>query len=306
MQDFKNYKPGNQLDVDYLKLAENIMMNGSRYEGRNGQVRSIFDATIKHSMFNEFPLLTTKQMSLKNIAVELKWFLKGDTNIDFLIQNKCYIWVGDALKKYNRLNPENPMEFDTFLDKCKTDKAFVKVWGELGPVYGKQWRDWNGIDQIERAIHILKTDPHNRRNIVSAWNVGELDDMTLPPCHMMFQFNVLKGFFKPILNMKWVQRSVDLPLGLPYNIASYGLLLSLIAHKVDMMPGALIGSLNDVHIYENQVNKMSDQLGRVPLPLPKLDLSGVNPDSAIECFDLYAIKLVEYCHHPKIDFPLSN
>jgi thymidylate synthase len=270
-------------------------------------------------MSEGFPLLTTKKLHFKSIVVELLWFLRGDTNIKFLVDNNCHIWDGDAHKRFILAMSEGEYQEPTedarkrFIDKIKTDDEFAETWGELGPVYGKQWRSWHtgwdvvedksreagvrrieyGIDQIANSINLLKTDPDSRRNRVNAWNVGELDQMVLPPCHTDFQFytreltyeerrklfeektnrdstyilsvrETLDKFQIPTraISLMWNQRSVDTFLGLPFNIASYGLLLEIIAKEVNMVPDELIGNLGDVHLYSNHIEQAKEQIGR--------------------------------------------
>jgi thymidylate synthase len=279
-------------------------------------------------MSDGFPLLTTKKMAWKTMVTELLWFLRGDTNIKFLVENGCHIWDGDAFKNYIKNNPNSDEQMvnddnkmvnikDWFINKIKTDKEFAKKWGELGPVYGKQWRGWSNyrrvdsvdevwsdyrkedpIDQIANLINDLKTNPDSRRLMVNAWNVGELDSMVLPPCHYGFQVytrelsdeerygliekdkhiqfvnwqdlgtdrirEVLdeKNVPKRAISLMWNQRSVDTFLGLPFNIASYGLLLEIIAKEVNMVPDELIGNLGDTHLYLNHIEQAKEQIGR--------------------------------------------
>ncbi len=309
------------IESDYLKLLKDILDNGVNKDDRTGTgTRSIFGRQIRHDMQNGFPLLTTKRMPMKIIATELKWFLKGDTNIKYLVDNNCNIWNGDAYKNYVikvNMQPGVPIgDFLTqeeFINKIKTNDEFAKKWGELGPIYGKQWRRWeesdehidgesymmyNGIDQIKNLIEQIKTNPYSRRLMVNAWNVGELDKMTLPPCHYGFQMYVRD---KKYLSLMWNQRSVDTFLGLPFNIASYGLLLELIAKEVNMIPDELIGNLGDVHLYSNHINQAKEQLSRQPMKLPKLDITNV--DTLNGEFD-YTVH--GYSHHETIKAPLSN
>jgi thymidylate synthase len=262
-------------------------------------------------MSKGFPLLTTKKMAIKTMMTELKWFLKGDTNIKYLVDNGCNIWNGDAYKNYRNKFEPTPYQFtpdtmEEFINKIKTDNEFGKRWGELGPIYGKQWRNWKivdgaytrYVDQIGELIHNLKTNPDSRRLMVSAWNVGELEQMTLPPCHYGFQCYVSEGK----LSLMWSQRSVDTFLGLPFNIASYGTLLLLLCEETGYKPGELIGNLGDVHLYKNHIEQAKEQINREPKShLPKLELSNV--DILNGEFD-YEIKDYEY--HPTIKAPLSN
>ena len=394
----------NNLDKQYTDLLRDILENGTRKGDRTGTgTISVFGRQIRHKMSEGFPLLTTKKMPFKTIVTELLWFLRGDTNIKFLVDNNCHIWDGDAYKNWCRQFEVDPNNFDgeelvkgytdqiwgypildhvkptskeykrgqinaflegkahkpffyltqeEFINKIKTDEEFAKKWGELGPIYGKQWRSWdvprmepngfnfdkaweksqelwkssNGmecgpsfetfcmsllrskkmgitygyhtqIDQIANLINDLKTNPDSRRLMVNAWNVGELDQMVLPPCHYGFQVYtrelsleereeiLIERFSKmtvpPIfsqtsisddlknsniptraISLMWNQRSVDTFLGLPFNIASYGLLLEIIAKEVNMVPDELIGNLGDVHLYSNHVDQAMEQIGR--------------------------------------------
>jgi len=259
----------NNLDNQYHKLLEDILDIGVDKMDRTGTgTLSVFGRQITHNMSDGFPLLTTKKMAFKTMMLELKWFLKGDTNIKYLVDNGCNIWNGDAYKayktKYGYDDIDAPLSMGEFITKIKTDELFAKDNGDLGPIYGKQWRHWNGYDQITNLINELKTNPDSRRLMVSAWNVGELSQMTLPPCHYGFQVytrelslserftwfgnnggsHMHHDFIEQemgeynvptrSLSLMWNQRSVDTFLGLPFNIASYGLLLELLAKEVNM------------------------------------------------------------------------
>jgi thymidylate synthase len=259
-----------------------------------------------------FPLLTTKKMAVGAIMTELKWFLKGDTNIKYLVDNGCNIWNGDAYKKYcNKLQAHYDGGGDIatreqFIRMIKDDPEWARIWGELGPIYGKQWRGWfmynDSVepvfkDQIKELVKGLKLNPNSRRHIVSAWNVGDLDDMTLPPCHYGFQCYVVNG----TLSLMWNQRSVDTFLGLPFNIASYATLLLLLCEETGYEAGELIANLGDVHLYKNHVEQAWEQLGREAYSLPSLKLSNV---SLLD--GEFDYELIDYKHHPRIKAPLSN
>ena len=253
----KKNKTSRNIDEQYLTIAKSILENGVDKGDRTGTgTKSIFSAQVVHDMSEGFPLLTTKKVFWKGIVTELLWFLRGETNIKYLVENGNNIWVGDAYKKYEIWADEiiknhNYLKYTKkeFIEKIKADNEFAKEWGELGPIYGKQWRNWSNIDQIQQAIHTLKTNPDSRRIIVNAWNVGELDNMTLPPCHWAFElYTEETDLGKRRLSLKWHQRSVDLPLGLPFNIASYALLLEILAKEVNMVPGTLVGDLTNVHM----------------------------------------------------------
>jgi thymidylate synthase len=318
------------IEKQYQGILRKLVLYGSEKEDRTGTgTLSYFGEQIRHNMEDGFPLLTTKKMAIKTMMTELKWFLKGDTNIKYLVDNGCNIWNGDAYKAYEKYAMANSygvdvLSMDEFIEQIKTDDNFAKKWGELGPIYGKQWRDWksqkfdvakgNGyllqIDQIAKVIVDLKNNPDSRRLMVSAWNVGELDEMVLPPCHYGFQLYtrnstreekiVNPGKYK-VVSLMWNQRSVDTFLGLPFNIASYATLLQLIADECDMIAGELIGNLGDVHLYKNHIQQAKEQINRTPYKLPTIELSNV--DILKGEFD-YEIKDYEY--HPSIKAPLSN
>jgi thymidylate synthase len=305
------------IEKQYQGILRKLVLYGKEKGDRTGTgTLSYFGEQIRHNMQDGFPLLTTKKMAIKTMMTELKWFLKGDTNIKYLVDNGCNIWNGDAYKAYEKYALANSygvdiLSMDEFINEIKTNDEFAKKWGELGPIYGKQWRDWksqkfdvakgNGyllqIDQIAKVIVDLKNNPDSRRLMVSAWNVGELDEMTLPPCHYGFQCYVSEGK----LSLMWNQRSVDTFLGLPFNIASYATLLLLLCEETGLKPGELIGNLGDVHLYKNHIQQAKEQIVREPYKLPTIELSNV--DILKGEFD-YEIKDYEY--HPSIKAPLSN
>jgi len=305
------------IDEQYLDLLRTILQYGKEKKDRTGTgTKSIFGYTIRHDMTQGFPLLTTKKMAVKTMMTELKWFLKGDTNIKYLVDNGCNIWNGDAYKNFlkNSVPHDRQETMKEFIEQIKTDDEFARKWGELGPIYGKQWRSWteyytekfNGgnpiivertADQIENLINGLKSNPNSRRHMVNAWNVGELDGMTLPPCHYGFQCYVADGK----LSLMWNQRSVDTFLGLPFNIASYGALLLILCEETGYEPGDLIGNLGDVHLYKNHIEQSITLVERDTLPLPKLNIT--NSDILNGEFDY---ELIDYNPHPTIKAPLSN
>jgi thymidylate synthase len=337
----------NTLDTKYQELLQDILDNGVDKTDRTGTgTISVFGRQIRHRMSQGFPLLTTKKMAWKTMATELIWFLSGSTNIKYLVENNCHIWNGDALKNYEKHSGEidwGPFitKEEAFIEMIKNDDEFAKKWGELGPIYGKQWRDWNGFDQIQNLIDELKTNPDSRRLMVSAWNVGELDKMVLPPCHYGFQiytreltgeerWDLLKkkvgedkfqlmvedivpfggglseelqayNIPKRAISLMWNQRSVDTFLGLPFNIASYGLLLTMIADEMNMVPDELIGNLGDVHLYKNHIEQAKEQIKREPYDLPT-----VHVRDGIYSFGEHDVILENYQSHPKINAPLSN
>ncbi len=293
---------GNEIDRQYNELLEHIIRFGVDKTDRTGTgTKSIFGWQIRHNMQNGFPALTTKKLAWKQVVSELLWFLTGQTNIAFLHKHNNHIWDGD----YNKSGRDD---------------------GELGPIYGHQWRNWggwkevkfgdekdengylkptyikhSGIDQIDELVRNIKQNPDSRRLMVSSWNVSDLDKMVLPPCHYGFQCYVREGKY---LSLMWNQRSVDTFLGLPFNIASYGLLLHLLANECGMIPDELIGNLGDVHLYSNHIEQAKEQLSRTPYQLPTLKtevkIDGIccaTPDDFI---------LEGYQHHPTIKAPLSN
>ena len=337
----------NNIEHDYLRLLKNILDNGVQKEDRTGTgTISVFGRQIRHDMSLGFPLLTTKKMPFKTITTELLWFLRGDTNIKYLVDNDCHIWDGDAYKNnYAKLLTKDfhgPWyNQEQFIDLVRTNPAFAKDFGELGPIYGKQWRKWSyeageinkgGVDQIQNLINDLKTNPDSRRLMVNAWNVGELNLMTLPPCHYGFQvytrelnlderidiYNSGKvpmnrssdyfhehmdsyGIPRRAISLMWNQRSVDTFLGLPFNIASYGLLLMMLADEVGMIPDQLIGNLGDVHLYSNHIEQAKEQLTREPMKLPT-----VHVRDGIFCSSINDVILENYESHSTIKAPLSN
>jgi len=294
----------NSLDLRYQGILQDILLEGKEKGDRTGTgTISVFGKQIRHDMSEGFPLLTTKKMAVKTMMTELKWFLKGDTNIKYLVDNNCHIWDGDAYKAYPHKDKLTQKEF---IQKIKSDYKFSRNYGGLGPIYGKQWRHWFGydnnvnpyyVDQISELIKNIKENPDSRRLMVSAWNVGELHKVVLPPCHYGFQCYVNDGK----LSLMWNQRSVDTFLGLPFNIASYGTLLLLLCEETNLKPGELIGNLGDTHLYSNHLKQAQEQIQRTSFKLPTIQLSNVNILNGE--WD-YEIKDYEY--HPTIKAPLSN
>jgi thymidylate synthase len=345
----------NSIDTQYQILLQSILDYGVEKSDRTGTgTKSIFGYTIRHKMSDGFPLLTTKKIPWKTIVTELLWFLKGDTNIKYLVENNCHIWNGDAYKNYvKHQGTEDVGTMDWFIEQIKTNDEFTSMWGDLGPIYGKQWRSWGAgsledkygfgnIDQIETLIQDLKTNPDSRRLMVNAWNVGEIDRMVLPPCHYGFQvytrelsyeekklytykhfsnqpqfdLDAFEKFNIPsrAISLMWNQRSVDTFLGLPFNIASYALLLTIIAKEVNMIPEELIGNLGDTHLYLNHIEQAKEQIERESYELPTL--KHLKDDSFYKSLSedqsLYAhlentdFILENYTCHPTIKAPLSN
>ena len=305
----------NSLDKQYLDLLDDILTSGTSKEDRTGTgTWSVFGRQIRHDMREGFPLLTTKKMAWKTMTKELLWFLSGDTNIKWLVENNCNIWNGDAYKAYlNKSAVKHQWErggdvadMEMFLNVVQSEAE--GDFGELGPVYGKQWRDWNGNDQIKNLIKGLKENPDGRRHMVSAWNVSDLDQMVLPPCHYGFQCYVRDGKY---LSLMWNQRSVDTFLGLPFNIASYGMLLLMLAKECNLIPDQLIGNLGDVHLYKNHVEQAIEQTKREPYPLPDMKLSSNHNFRAamkgnMNESDMNDFIVLGYQALPTIKAPLSN
>lgn len=270
----------NKLDEQYRGLLAEVIYNGIEKEDRTGTgTLSRFGMQIRHDMSKGFPILTTKKVAFNTLVTELKWFLRGDTNIKYLQDNNCHIWDGDYKKSGNKN-------------------------GNLGPIYGKQWRDWTNydrdfynFDQLKILINNIKTNPNSRRLLISSWNVSELNQMVLPPCHYSFQCYVINGK----LSLMWNQRSADLFLGVPFNISSYGLLLHLLCKETSLKPGELIGSFGDIHLYKNHIEQAKEQISRDSFDLPELKL---------EYYDIYTgdfeASLKNYQSHPAIKAPLSN
>ena len=294
----------NTLDIKYQKILQDISLEGKKKGDRTGTgTISVFGKQIRHDMSEGFPLLTTKKMAVKTMMTELKWFLKGDTNIKYLVDNNCHIWDGDAYKAYPHKDELTQKEF---IQKIKSDWKFARIYGELGPIYGKQWREWSpvageinkgGKDQIKELIKNLKENPDSRRLMVSAWNVGELGEVVLPPCHYGFQCYVNDGR----LSLMWNQRSVDTFLGLPFNIASYGTLLLLLCEETNLKPGELIGNLGDTHLYKNHIEQAEEQRLRSSFTLPTIKLSNVDILNGEWDYEIEGYK-----YHPTIKAPLSN
>jgi len=365
----------NNIDKQYQDLLQDILDNGIKKQDRTGTgTISVFGRQIRHKMSEGFPLITTKKMAWKTMVTELLWFLRGDTNIKYLVDNNCHIWDGDAYKRYSVITGMSTqvesLTQEEFIDKIKTDNGFANTWGELGPIYGKQWRSWAKfnekvytkqvrevpeggrfaetrnvnwiggsevayIDQIQTLINDLKTNPDSRRLMVNAWNVGELDQMVLPPCHYGFQvytrelseserFNWYGNKIgshmhhdhieqemnennvpKRAISLMWNQRSVDTFLGLPFNIASYGLLLQIIAKEVDMVPDELIGNLGDTHLYLNHIEQAKEQISREPFELPTLRIAS-GPLDDIAHHEIMDFDILNYQSHPSIKMPFSN
>ncbi|QXD15080.1 thymidylate synthase [Rhodocaloribacter litoris] len=293
----------------YLDLLRLVRTHGVRREDRTGTgTRSVFGYQMRFDLSRGFPLVTTKRVWFRGLAQELLWFLSGETNIRPLVREGISIWTDWPLKRYLEQTGQAVPPSDSpawaalkadFEARIREDEAFAVRYGDLGPVYGRQWRAFGGVDQIARLVDQLRTNPESRRHIVSAWNAAEIDRMALPPCHMMFQCYVAEGR----LSCQLYVRSNDLFLGAPFNIAQYALLVHMLAQQCDLIPGELIYTIGDAHIYENHLDQVDEQLGREPYPLPTLRLRRRPPsifDYVYEDFEL-----LDYRHHPPIKAPVA-
>lgn len=303
-------------EYQYLTLLRDVRDTGHGKDDRTGTgTRSLFGRQIRFDLSTgEFPALTTKRLYFDTCKKELLWFLSGSHNLEPLAQQHVHIWDSWPYRHYVETTEKRTVTAEEthtsawqdnmkhFVGRVATDHSFAEKWGELGPIYGYQWRHWpdgtgGEIDQIQRAVDTIKNDPSSRRNIVSAWNVADIDKMAeagLPPCHTMFQFNVNDGR----LDCQLYQRSADMFLGVPFNIASYALLLCMMAQVTDLKPGEFIHTFGDTHIYNNHIDQVNEQLSREPYPLPTLQL---NPDiTDILAFTPHDIQLTDYQYHPAI------
>jgi thymidylate synthase len=298
-------------EYQYLELLQDILDNGSEKPvfGNEQTIRSVFGRQARYDLSEGFPLLTTKKVFLKGIIYELLWFLQGSSNIKYLVDHDVHIWDEWAYKPYKqRAKSEELREMtqQEFVDAIKHDEEFAQRWGDIGNVYGVQWRKWKTsdgrvIDQLGWAINELKTTPYRKSIVVSAWNpefIYEMaapgKSMALPPCHTLYQFNVIDGK----LNLQLYQRSADMFLGVPFNIASYALFLMMIAQVTGLTPGTFVHTLGDAHIYSNHFEQVKEQLGRDPRPFPTMK---INPDvTDIDTFTYDDFTLENYDPYPPI------
>lgn len=301
----------------YHELLQNILDNGNDRGDRTGTgTRSLFGAQFRHNLAEGFPLLTTKKMSWKPIVIELLWFLKGDTNIKYLLEHGVHIWTADAYRMYKRKVEASGMNggmptIEDFEHGILNNPDFCRAHGDLGPVYGKQWRDWEvnpdyetasySIDQIKNVIESIRKNPEGRRHIVTAWNPAEVDNMALPPCHVLFQLYVSNNK----LSCHMYQRSADTFLGVPFNIASYALLTHIIAKQCGLGVGDLIISFGDVHIYNNHRDQVTEQLTRQPKELPTLWMHPNIGIHSIDELDPTDFEILNYTPDPAIKGDLS-
>ena len=297
----------------YLDLMKHIRDEGVKKEDRTGTgTVSVFGYQMRFDLEDSFPLLTTKKVNLDAIIHELLWFISGDTNISYLVKNGVNIWNDWPYQSYlkqTRQEKDYPMhskewkdKMKKFIEQIKNDDDFAKVYGDLGPVYGRQWRDFEGVDQLNQVVEDIKSSPDSRRLIVSAWNPKDIPVMVksgLPPCHTLFQFYVSEGR----LSCQLYQRSADVFLGVPYNIASYAILTMMIAQATGLKPGEFIHTLGDAHLYSNHLEQVEEQLARVPFPCPKLS---INKDKdTIFNFSISDFELIDYQAHPHIPAPIA-
>ena len=297
----------------YLDLMKHIRDEGVKKEDRTGTgTVSVFGYQMRFDLEDSFPLLTTKKINLDAIIHELLWFISGDTNISYLVKNGVNIWNDWPYQSYLKQTHQEkdyPMhsrewkdKMKKFIEQIKSDDDFAKVYGDLGPVYGRQWRNFEGVDQLNQVVEDIKSSPDSRRLIVSAWNPKDIPVMVksgLPPCHTLFQFYVSEGR----LSCQLYQRSADVFLGVPYNIASYAILTMMIAQATGLKPGEFIHTLGDAHLYSNHLEQVEEQLARVPFPCPKLS---INKDKdTIFNFSISDFELIDYQAHPHIPAPIA-
>jgi len=297
----------------YLDLMKHIRDEGVKKEDRTGTgTVSVFGYQMRFDLEDNFPLLTTKKVNLDSIIHELLWFISGNTNISYLVKNGVNIWNDWPYQSYLKQTHQEkdyPMhskewkdKMKEFIEQIKNDDDFAKVYGDLGPVYGRQWRDFEGVDQLNQVVEDIKSSPDSRRLIVSAWNPKDIPIMVksgLPPCHTLFQFYVSEGR----LSCQLYQRSADVFLGVPYNIASYAILTLMVAQATGLKPGEFIHTLGDAHLYNNHLEQVEEQLARVPFPCPKLS---INKDKdTIFNFSISDFELIDYQAHPHIPAPIA-
>ena len=279
----------------YLDLCRKILDEGIKKEDRTGTgTISYFGYQMRFDLSEGFPLLTTKRVHLKSIIHELLWFIKGDTNIKYLVDNDVRIWNDWPYAAYEKSEEFQGETIEEFAQKVKESDEFAEKWGKLGPVYGKQWRDFFGVDQLEWLINEIKTNPDSRRLIISAWNPAQISQMALPPCHCFMQFYVVDGK----LSCQLYQRSADVFLGVPFNIASYSLFTMMIAQVCGLKPGTFVHTLGDAHIYNNLLEQVNKQLTREPRELPTMK---INPEIKSICdFKYEDFELENYNPHKGI------
>lgn len=286
---------------NYLEMMRFVRDHGQDRGDRTGTgTRSVFGYQMRFNLQEGFPLLTTKKVHFASVAKELLWFISGDTNIQWLVQNNVRIWNEWPYQKFMASKSYNGETMAEFIERIKTDDAFAKQFGDLGPVYGKQWRDFNGVDQLNNVIEQIKHNPNSRRIILSAWNPEFIEDMALPPCHAFLQFYVSED---KKLSLQLYQRSADIFLGVPFNIASYALLVHMIAKVCDLQVGEFVHSFGDAHIYADHFDAVETQLARDVRTLPQLVIHG--NQTSIDDFSYEDFEIVGYDPHPLIKAKVS-
>lgn len=315
----------NNFDKVYHSLLSHVKEHGQQKSDRTGTgTRSVFGHQMRFDLSEGFPLLTTKKVFFKLVATELIWFMRGDTNIKYLLKYNNNIWNEWAFKRwvessdYNGpdmtdfgrralededFNKQYKVQMDTFKQNILNDENFAQKYGTLGNVYGKQWRHWEGpngevIDQLKNVVEQIKTNPDSRRHIVSAWNPAEIETMALPPCHTLFQFYVNNGK----LSLQLYQRSADLFLGVPFNIASYSLLLQLVARECGLEVGEYVHTIGDAHIYDNHIDAVNEQLSRTSFKPPSIK---INSDKSMFELEYEDFEVVDYESHGYISAPIA-
>jgi thymidylate synthase len=279
----------------YLDLCRYVLEHGDTKNDRtNTGTKSVFGYQMRFNLKDGFPLLTTKRVHMKSIIHELLWFIKGDTNIKYLVDNDVRIWNEWPYKAFTQSSDYQNETMDEYVEKIKTDDSFAKKYGDLGPVYGAQWRNFNGVDQLEYILNEIKHNPNSRRMILSAWNPAEIKNMALPPCHTLIQFYVSNNK----LSLQLYQRSADIFLGVPFNIASYALLLMMVAQVTQLEVGEFVHTLGDAHIYSNHFDQINLQLTREPKDRPQMI---INPNiKSIYDFKYEDFELINYNPHKGI------
>ncbi|QHX35987.1 thymidylate synthase [Spiroplasma sp. TIUS-1] len=280
---------------EYLKVLKEVLEQGSMQVDRTGiGTISKFGMQSRYDLREGFPMVTTKKLFFKAVVHEIIWFISGSTNIKYLVDNGVRIWNEWPYANFKKSKEFKNETIEQFVEKIKSDDAFAAIWGELGPVYGKQWRNFGGVDQLKNVVNQIKTNPSSRRLIVSSWNPTEIEDMLLPPCHSLYQFKVDGNF----LDLQLYQRSADLFLGVPFNIASYALLLTMVANECKLTPRFFIHTLGDAHIYNNLVDQVKLQLTRKPMKLCEISINMTGKS----IFDVKYedVKLIDYISHPAI------
>ncbi len=279
----------------YHDLVKYVFKHGHKKDDRTqtGTISS-FGYQMRFDLSEGFPLLTTKKVFYKAIIYELLWFIKGDTNIKYLVDHGVKIWNEWPYENFKKHEDYQGESLEEFVEKIKNDESFAKKHGDLGPVYGAQWRNFNGVDQLAEVINLIKHQPNSRRMILSAWNPAEIHNMALPPCHTLIQFYVANNK----LSLQLYQRSGDIFLGIPFNIASYALLLEMVAQVTQLEVGEFVHTIGDAHIYSNHMEQLQLQMTREIRPLPKLKLN--KEITELEDFEFEDIEIVDYHPHPPI------